>query len=525
MKIVICGGGTAGWLSALFLSKIHPDNEYILIENLSIGVIGTGEGSTGVLRDVLRNNIWNFELSEEDFIKETGSVPKLGIEFRNWGKHNFISPLDGSRTSTENPDFFTLYGIINDLPPEDCSRQGIRAKLGKVFYKLGDQLLTTDGGAYHFDGVKVSQFFKNRCKSVEVIDDFIIDIQQDKFKNVRSIICQNRTINDVDLIIDCLGFNSIFSDRLNKGWVDYSKYLPVNSAILFQRHNTDIENTKALTISTAMKNGWVFEIPVEKRYGCGYVYCDKFCTEEEAVQELIESGFDITKSTYRKINFKTGRVKEFWKNNVISIGLSSGFLEPLQATSIHTTIAHLNLICFSYLTADEKSTYNQSKFYNRKAAKYFDDFADFVNLHYQCGRDDTEFWKYMTTKSATPFVKDLISLCKSRVPDIDDYNQYPLSASSLFNSTLHGLGLISKKVAKQQWDFYSQYKPVYIIEQEFKHHQKYFNELDPSWTMKEFMIHYHIEPYMVDLNKNDDLLDQILQGKITDEFCAPCMAE
>lgn len=504
MKIVICGGGTAGWLSALFLSKIHPDNEYILIESSEIGVIGTGEGSTGVFRDVLRNNIWNFGISEEDFIAETGSIPKLGIEFKNWGRHNYISALDGSRTSESVPDFFTLYGIINDFPPENSTRQGLRAKLGKIFYTFGDQLLTTEGGAYHFDGVKVSQFFKRRCENVKTIDDFVINIEQDKSKNIKSIICSTQRVDDVDLVIDCLGMHSIISEKIDKGWISYEKHLPVNSAILFRRHNTNLEETKALTISTAMKHGWMFEIPVEDRYGCGYVYCDKYCTEEEAVKELNDNGFEVNEGLYRNLKFKSGRVKNFWKNNVISIGLSSGFLEPLQATSIHTTIAHLNLICFSVLSAEEKTLSKQSSFYNKQAARYFDDFADFVNLHYQCGRNDTDFWKYMTKKSATPFVKSIINLCKSRVPDLDDYARYPMAAASLWNSTLHGLGLIPKKIAKQQWDFYSKNKPVHIIEHEFKNHQNYFNSIDPVNTMKDFMRRYYIDQTL------DNLVDEIL---------------
>ena len=517
MKIVICGGGTAGWLSALFLSKIHPDNEYVLIQSKEIGVIGTGEGSTGVLRDVLRNKLWNFELNEEEFIRETESIPKLGIEFKNWGDHNYISALDGSRTSNNTPDFFTLYGVMNDFPTENSTRQGLRGKLGKVFYNQGENLSNVEGGAYHFDGVKVSQYFRSKCNTVSVIDDFITDVVQDRSKNIKKIICSNNEIADVDLVIDCLGMHSLLSEKLDKGWISYEKHLPVNSAILFKRGNPDLENTKALTVSTAMKHGWMFEIPVSDRFGCGYVYCDKYCSEEEAVKELNDSGYDVTIGTYRNLKFETGRVKNFWKNNVISIGLSSGFLEPLQATSIHTTIAHLNLIAFSVLTADKKQLNKQSKFYNKKAAKYFDDFADFVNLHYQCGKNDTDFWKYMTKKSATPFVKSIIELCKSRVPDLDDYDNYPLAASSLWNSTLHGLGLIPKKVAKQQWDFYAQYKDPKVIENEYAIHQNYFNNLDPAMTMKQFL--EDTAPLVL---SDDDFVQGILDA---DENCEECVAE
>lgn len=525
MKIVICGGGTAGWLSALFLSKIHPDNEYVLIQSKEIGVIGTGEGSTGVLRDVLRNVIWNFGINEEDFVKSTGSTPKMGIEFKNWGDHNYISALDGSRTSTETPDAFTLYGILNNFPPENSTRQGLRAKYGKIFSTPNQPLLNTDGGAYHFDGVAVSQFLRSKCDNVEVVEGLIEGVDQDRAKNIRTINCSGITIDNIDLVIDCLGINSPISKQINKGWVSYEKHLPVNSAILFRKPNGDLENTKPLTISTALKCGWLFEIPVADRYGCGYVYCDKYCTEEDARKELEDLGYSVDIGTYRHMKFNTGRVKNFWKNNVISVGLSSGFIEPLQATSIHTTIAHLNLICFSVLSATKKNLNKQSSWYNIQAAKYFDDFADFVNLHYQCGREDTDFWKYMTKKSATPFVKSIINLCKSRVPDIDDYPTYPLAASSLWNSTLHGLGLISKKVAKEQLDFYERVKNITkVLENEYDNHQNYFKNHDTAHSMKKFMYDNYIEP---EIFEEDDMLDvlieQVKSGNLPD--CDSCMPD
>lgn len=498
MKIVICGGGTSGWLSALFLSHVYSKNEYILIESSEKGVIGTGEGSTGAFTGVIKNQPWKFGLSEEDFVKETGATPKLAIEFKNWGTKNYIASIEGSMSRNGLADFYTLYSIINDFSPEHATIEGLRAKNGKICVNLEENTSLTPTGAYHFDGVKVAQYLKKHCPNVTVIDDVIVDLNQDKSKNIKTIICKESTIEDVDLIIDCLGLDSIISKTIDKGWVDYSKHLPVNSAIVFQKPNEDIESTKPMTTSTAMKNGWMFEIPVDRRYGCGYVYCDKYCTEDEAVKELEDCGFDV-KGKYRKLNFKSGRVKHFWKNNVISIGLSSGFLEPLQATSLHTTIAHLNLICFQSMIGNKLN--NQHTNYNRLAARYFDDFADFVNLHYQCDRDDTDFWKYMTKKSATPFVKSLISLCKDRLPCLPDYDSYTLAASALWNTTIHGLGLVSKSTAKKQWECLRHIvgeSQLEEIEKEYNDHQYKYKMTDVYLTnssevsdMKDFMLKYY----------------------------------
>lgn len=498
MKIVICGGGTSGWLSALFLSNIYPENEYFLIESSEKGVIGTGEGSTGAFTGVIKNQPWRFGISEEEFIKETGATPKLGIDFRNWGSKSYIASIEGSMSRNGLADFYTLYSVINNLSPEHATIEGLRAKNGKICVNLEENSSLTPTGAYHFDGVKVAKFLKKHCPSVTVIDDIIVELTQDKSKNIKTITCRSSTIEDVDLIIDCLGLDSIISNTIDKGWVDYSKHLPVNSAVVFQRPNDDIESTKALTISTALKNGWMFEIPVDRRYGCGYVYCDKYCTEEEAINELEEHGFDV-RGKYRKLSFKSGRVKHFWKNNVISIGLSSGFLEPLQATSLHTTIAHLNLICFQYMIGSKVK--NQHANYNKQAAKYFDDFADFVNLHYQCDRDDTDFWKYMTKKSATPFVKGLVSMCKDRLPCLNDYEKYTLAATGLWNTTIHGLGLISKSTAKKQWERLRRIvgsEQLDSIEKEYNEHQIKYKQTDVYLvnssevsSMKDFMLKYY----------------------------------
>lgn len=499
MKVVICGGGTSGWLSALFLSHIHPKNEYILIESSEKGVIGTGEGSTGAFTGVVKNQPWRFNISEEEFVKETGATPKLGIEFKNWGSKNYIASIEGSMSRNGLADFYTIYSILNDLPPEHATIEGLRAKDGRICACLNDNNSSiTPGGAYHFDGVKVSKFLKKHCPNVQVIDDIITDLNMDKSNNIKTLICKSNTVDNIDLIIDCLGLDSVIANAVDKGWIDYGKYLPVNSAVVFQRPNEDLDSTKALTISTAMKYGWMFEIPVDQRYGCGYVYCDKYCTEEEIVEELESSGFEV-KGKYRKINFKSGRVKHFWKNNVVSLGLSSGFLEPLQATSLHTTIAHLNILCFQSLVGNKIK--KQQAMYNRLAARYFDHFADFVNLHYQCDRDDTEFWKYMTKKSATPYVKDLINLCKDRVPALSDYEKYTLAASGLWNTTLHGLGLISKENAQKQWEALEGIigvEELNNIEDEYQRHQINFNKSDVYLTnssdvstMKEFMLKYH----------------------------------
>ena len=456
MKIVIAGGGTAGWLSALFISTIYPEFEVVLIESSKIGVIGTGEGSTGLLNDVLTNRIWNFGCNLEDFLKTTKSTPKLGIEFSNWGVDDYISPIDGSAWSSRSPDNITLHAIANNLPSYITSAQGVRG-VG-MMTQFNDQeniKRAINGGAYHFDGQLVSQYFKSICDTVKIYDDKITSFKQRSNGSVSTITCENIVIDDIDMVIDCLGFNSIFNKELPSEFIDFSKHLPVNTAIPFQLENNDLANTIPFTKSRAMNYGWMWQIPVGKRYGCGYVFNGDLLSPEDAVEE-IENTLQRKITPIKTIKFTSGHIKQLWRKNVVAIGLSSGFLEPLQATAIHTVIAHLSMLCFDFLNHDKRlvQNYPGRDLYNVRAGQYYHDFADFINLHYQTPREDTEFWKYMKYNSATDFVKNIVDVCRARIPTHHDFNKYNYAAgASIWNPTIHALGILSPATAKKQLNF------------------------------------------------------------------------
>jgi tryptophan halogenase len=454
VKIVIAGGGTAGWLSALFISKILPEHSVTLIENSQIGIIGTGEGSTGLLRAVIKNKIFNFGCDEKEFIKQTGSFPKLGIKFTDWGKPLIISPIDGSIMQNEPIDTVSLHAVANNIPAHLVSEQGHRIDLNKMPY--ADLKLTAFGGtAYHFDGHKVGQYFKSLCNRVTVIDDTIQDIVRDDAGNVIKLILKNQTL-DCDFIIDSLGFNSVISKKIDKGWISFKKHLPVNTAIPFQLKNTDLFNTSLTTESKALNYGWMWKIPVADRYGCGYVFDNNHISSDQAIQE-IETLLGEPINPIKVINFESGRQQHLWKHNVVSIGLSGGFLEPLQATAIHTVIAQLQLLCFNFLI-DKESILNVGcqQMYNKKAGMLYDDFADFINLHYHCGREDTEFWKYMKYESRTENVATILEIAKSRLLNPVDFNLYKNAAgNSLWNPIIAEFQLLSPVRAQELLNFYS----------------------------------------------------------------------
>jgi tryptophan halogenase len=234
------------------------------------------------------------------------------------------------------------------------------------------------------------------------------------------------------------------------GWESYSQHLPVNAAIPYlYPHDEDV---RPETLAWAQKNGWMWQIPTQERYGCGYVYSDMFTTYDKAVEELEQTtGRKI--EPLRNLKFEVGRLKNFWVNNVVSVGLSSGFLEPLQATSIHTTIVQLNYITEHLLRLDTKYLNDGivQKTFNQKMERMFDDFRDLIQIHYMTKRDDSEFWKYV--KNGLPKLdktKEILKICEYRSPCALDWDYYFGSAGwGVLGWTIIGLDLVSKDLIKR----------------------------------------------------------------------------
>lgn len=453
MNIVIVGGGTAGWLSALFLSKAHPENNYTVIESSKTGVIGTGEGSTAAFQGVLSSNFFDFGCNTSDFVKFTNATPKLGIKFKNWTEKTFFSPIDGSIYHDQIPDPLMLYAIFNNISPHLTTRNGVRLEKNITPFLNLETLTYNNSVAWHFDGQKVGQYFKSICSNITVIDSIVKNISRDEFNNVSKIVLENQIIENIDLVIDCTGFNSLFKLE-SDGLCDYSKNLPVNCAIPFQIPNDDVENTDLYTEAIAMKYGWVWKIPVGDRYGAGYVFNSDMITTDQAIEEASKL-FKVT--PIKIINFKSSRLEKFWNHNVIRIGLSSGFLEPLQATAIHTMIAQLHTLTFELFRHTKESTVHEGNriAFNIYSAKLMDNFADLINLHYKTNRTDSEFWKYMNSDEASrPLVREILEISKYRLPSRRDLPNEEFNAgANLYTPIIAALNLVKKDAAKRELDF------------------------------------------------------------------------
>lgn len=508
MKIVIAGGGTAGWLSALFLAKqnLHrdiPAYDVTLIESDDIPIIGAGEGSTGVLQKILLSTLTELEgFTEQEFFQNCNTTFKLGIDCIDWnGKGDrFFASLSGTQTSEWPLDRdFTIcskYGKASESSPNKY----LWEKNLTPFLKNKNSDSYETGYAYHFDAHKVGEWFKKIAleNGIKLQKGTITDTKlNSKNGELDKVILSDGTEIESDFWIDCTGFNRVLSKSVGSEWVSYSEYLPINSALVYSHQYEEGEEMSPATTAWAMPNGWMWQIPTQERLGCGYCYSDKFVSDEQALKELQEvTGRKIT--PLRTIKFDSGRLKEVWKKNVLSIGLSSSFLEPLEATSIHSTIIQLVQLTQHHLSPYKEDMMRESniKANNEHFNMMLDEFRGLIQLHYITKRNDTPFWKHIhNSLKRDPLVQRILEICEYRVPNTNDFPHYNGAASwGVFNWILAGNDLISKEVLDKSLNTHNFEKSS---EQVYKHMVKQY-----AFDSKQHFPHTEFINWVKDFSKN-----------------------
>jgi tryptophan halogenase len=463
MNIVIVGGGTAGWLAALMISKTQPNHQITLIESSAIGIVGAGEGSTGTLTGVIQGLLWDYGLSEREFLNKTNATIKLGIKHKDWKVigHEYIAPIDGPSEGMFGSSKHLLHALANNLPFHTASANGklIEESLSP-FYVFEDGLANNSTHSHHFDAFLVGKYFKEKAgMSVKSVDAKIVDAVVDEQGFISSVVLDDGSSIDGDFFIDASGFGRVLPKKLGIDWVSYKKYLPVNTAMPFILPYKEGQKIEPLTTAWAQKNGWMWMIPTQDRIGCGYVF-DSTYTSNESAQKEIESALGQEIEPIRFLNFDAGRSEKFWVNNCLVIGLSAAFLEPLEATSIHSTILQLNSFIFNYLRDTSKETCNQGsiKIYNEKTIKMYEGFKDFLSVHYASSRVDSDFWLEISKpERRTDFALNVLQTSKVRSLKSIDFDTYPgFAGPQLYNWVLAGLGYLTKESAIKELEFYGQ---------------------------------------------------------------------
>lgn len=454
--IVIVGGGTAGWLAALMLGDpaVHPDGQVpkiTVIESSQIGTIGVGEGTTAVFRQMLKH----FDLDEAAFLSQTRATIKYGIRHRDWRRsgHHYDGPIDDVNHSLPGAETYALARGKSVAEPHLFTKLMDRGR-APFGIKSGRQVAASQHHhAYHFDQALTGQWLRKqvtaRTPRLQVIDGIVEGVVQDgETGQIRALRLAGGQQVQGDFFVDCTGFRRALIGQLGVAWHSYRDDLPVNRALPFWLDLKPDAEIPPYTLAWAQKNGWMWQIPTADRMGCGYVFSDDHCTAEQAKAE-VEQALAHPVDIRRDIAIEAGRLDQAWRHNCVALGLSSSFLEPLEATSIHGTIVQLMLL------TRLRNEPNGAAQYNRIVARQVDDFKDFIRLHYVSERRDSTFWQDVTA-GHPPDLLARIAAWRDTLPKRSDFVPFPGDLphvqDQLYTPVLDGLGLLSRAAAKAALD-------------------------------------------------------------------------
>jgi len=393
-KVVIAGGGTAGWMTAAALSKLLGKNlDVVLLESDEIPTVGVGEATIPTL------HIFHqlLGIGEQEFMAATNATFKLGISFENWrdvGKdyiHSF--GFLGKGCWAAGFQHFWLKGkqrgIVSDIG--DYVPEHLGAREGK-FAVLANQELNH---AYHLDAGLYAKFLRNIAEKhgTKRIEGKITKANLNEESGyIDSVTLASGKVIDGDLFVDCTGFKGLLiEEALHTGFEDWSHLLPCDSAVAVQTKT--VNKPVPYTRSIARDSGWQWQIPLQNRTGNGFVFCSKYLSDEEAKKILLENIQGELLNEPRVIKYKTGTRRKHWNKNCIAIGLSSGFIEPLESTGIHLfQKAIVRLMLMFPSQGIKQSDVNE---FNKQSREEIDNIKDFIILHYHLtDRKDTPFWRY-----------------------------------------------------------------------------------------------------------------------------------
>lgn len=469
--ITIVGGGTAGWLTANLLSAFFgiqkngaPDQMRIsLIESPNIPTVGVGEATVPSMSRALQQT----GISETDFFKTCNASFKLGVDFANWnvdadGKpFSYINPFNtGSLVAGLDPGYYySRFGaggasfVQTISPAEDLgrARKGPRALGSKPFAQPVSY-------AYHLDASLFARMLQGICvgRGVEHIRDDMVSVERAEDGNIAAVNLKEKGRVPVELVIDCTGFRGlIINGELDEPFISYANHLANDRAMAVQIPHPDLDDNGApksiepVTRSTALGAGWSWRVPLYNRIGTGYVYSSAHRTDDEARDEFLALLGDGAKGAEpRVIPMRVGRTRNSWVKNCIAVGLSGGFIEPLESTAIYMIeMAVRWLIAYFPDKTYPDSLRNR---YNEVAGGLYDEVRDFICLHYALGnRTDSQYWIDAREELQVPdSLAENLELWKHTIPCVTD-----LKSAHLFSHEVYTAVLLGKRVYSMRDDW------------------------------------------------------------------------
>jgi tryptophan halogenase len=441
-NIVIVGGGSAGWMTAAHMSKNLPDVKITLIESPNVPIIGVGESTVPPIVDFMKD----LGLEEKDWMPACNATYKSSIAFSNFhgtDNKNMWFPFSGAWTVANQPannhwlykyftdetfnDRFSIYDYCT-LVPEICRQGKTVRSLPAATY------------AYHLDAIALGQFLSDYAtkRGVNHISDTIHTVTQNDDGSIKTLELENGAPISGDLFIDCTGFRSLLlGQTLKEPFIDYSESLFNDKAIAMRLPFDDKEKEMvSYTQCSALSSGWAWTIPLYDRMGTGYVYSSSHLSEDEAEKEHREflktylGGKRVDEGEARHLDIKVGKHSRTWVKNCVAVGLSAGFIEPLESTGLQIVQSQIHLITE---TLRNRNDYNcvDTSVYNTNINDLLDSIKDFLICHYALtSREDTPYWKDVkyNTKLPDSLVKKL-EFAKHTMPSMGNQHLFDTGSS------------------------------------------------------------------------------------------------
>jgi tryptophan halogenase len=392
-KVVIAGGGTSGWCTAVALSRQFGTLlDITLIESSEIGTVGVGEATFPTICSFHKIH----GIDEQEFLTATRGTIKLAISFENWGRQGdkYIHPFGSVGNSSWIGGFYHYWlaakarGYEGEIEELCFERQA--AKAHKFALTKNPKL----NYAYHFDASLYARFLRKLSeeKGVKRMEGKIVGVNQHPDSGfIESVVLESGACIEGDLFIDCTGFRGFLIEQtLKAGYEDWGHWLRNDSAVALQTGCSG--DIPPYTRAIAHGSGWQWKIPLQHRQGTGHVYSSAYISDEDARKTLLDNLDGDILAELRLLKFKTGRRKQAWVKNCVAIGLASGFIEPLESTSIH--LIQMGITRLLQLFPFEGCNEHLIRRYNEQSRSEYEETRDFIILHYKATeRDDTPYWR------------------------------------------------------------------------------------------------------------------------------------
>ena len=446
MRVVILGGGTAGWMTATAMAKLSMGSIPItLVESDEIGIVGVGEATIPMIQ--LYNQAVG--LDENEFLRVTQGTMKLGIEFVNWGRigDRYMHAFGRYGKDMGMLPFDQYWqrgyqaGWAEDLAAYSINRQAaLAAKFSRADPAMPGSPMSEIAHAFHFDASLYARYLRKLAEGMGVqrVEGKVSNVDLDGFSgHVKTLHLNGGRRVDGDLFVDCTGFRALLiEDVLKTGYEDWSHWLMCDTAVT--QSCTGVTPLLPYTRATAHSAGWQWRIPLQHRIGNGHVFSSQYMSDDEATAILHANLDGEHVGEPRTVRFKAGMRSRAWNRNVVAIGLSSGFLEPLESTSIHliqSTVA--KLMTFLPQGAIQQADVDE---FNRQVRFEFERVRDFIILHYHLTqRDDSPFWNRCRTMPVPETLTRKIDLYRSRGRLFRECNE--LFSEVAWLQVLHGQGM------------------------------------------------------------------------------------